>query len=994
LKVRSILFTVISAIALILPFLLLPIAYALVFAVAILVVLILIDANGNRILFRMSIRNIIRRPGTTALVVGGLMVGTAIISASFVVGDTMNNMITDQVTKGMGQVDFELQSDNVGTVQFYNSSQIAPLAANISSTQHVRAVDTLILTSVSVRDSRTLLFSPSVTLMGVDDKLLSDFGGLVGQDGSPITSAPAAGTAIINQKAAVDMDAHEGDQVVLYYQGVPMNVTIGKIVTAGGFGGFNSNSNVFMNLASTQAFTVHPDMVNSVLVSIDPNGNDPFAYSVQVRNDITGSIADTMPGSGMKIDLDKKQMLDDGRSSLSQFTSMFFVLGSFSVIAGMLLIVNIFTMLGEERKSEMGMSRAIGMKKTHLRKLFVYEGLVYACVAAAVGMMVGVLMADIIILGISGMPMFGDTNLSSYFTFSFLSLAISFAAGFMITIVTVYFVTRRISNLNIVRAIRNIPEPAVRKEDKKAFRMGLAIFAGGLILMILGIRSSSLAPAAGGLSIMGISTGLLMRRYIGDRAAWVIAGAFVLFVWLPKGDFKIFNYPSGIEMLIVSGMFMIVACLLIVMFNSKLFVSFFTTIFRFKNGYRAVIKTSISYPLKAHFRTGISIFIFAIVIFTITALSMMTGMLGVGITKMVNETSGGFDVIGYSMAPVTFDPWEHVNDTAGPLAKDNISMMEALPTTNVMVNYLKTYPNGTAEEKSFTYMATGVKASFNHLGNYPLTAWNTTLYPTENDVWTAVQQNSSLVILDGSKYASSSSFGFGENAQSTLELGQQFSMASSDAMVKNVTVIGFMKQSNLNGVFMSDSSFNDTYHPIGYSLFLMTFAPGSDVDHQAALFKQEFVAFGVQTIAIKTLAKQITGTIDSFMTLFQAFLSMGLVIGVSGLGIITIRSIHERRLEIGMMRAMGYTRRMVVMNFAIESAFISALGIAIGSALGIVVGYDIWDLFLKGIGMDFEIAWVPIIGLGLAAFLATVLCVIPAARGASKVAPAEVLRFE
>ena len=72
-------------------------------------------------------------------------------------------------------------------------------------------------------------------------------------------------------------------------------------------------------------------------------------------------------------------------------------------------------------------------------------------------------MAGVIILGISGMPMFGDVNLSNYFTFSFFSLAISFAAGFMITMVTVYFVTRRISNLNIVRAIRNIPEPAVRK---------------------------------------------------------------------------------------------------------------------------------------------------------------------------------------------------------------------------------------------------------------------------------------------------------------------------------------------------------------------------------------------------------------------------------------------------------------------------------------------------------------------------------------------------
>lgn len=993
LNVRSLLITVVAAVLLILPFLLLPVAYALVATVIIMVILILIDASGNRILFRMSVRNIVRRPGTTALVIGGLMIGTAIISASFVVGDTMDNMITNEVTKGMGQVDFTLHSENIGSVIFYNETDLAPLTANISSTQHVRAVDTLIVTSISIRDNRTQLLSPSVVLLGLDSKSMSDFGGLIDSNGTIINSAPAAGTVIINENTAVDLDAKEGDQVTVFYNGTPLMVTVDKIVTADNFGGFNSNANVFMNLTTAQVFTNHPKMVNTVFVSIEPKGSDAFAYSAQVRSDITGSIADIMPGTGMKIDLDKKQMLDDGRSSLSQFTSMFFVLGSFSVIAGILLIVNIFTMLGEERKSEMGMSRAIGMKKTHLRKLFVYEGLVYACVAAAIGMMVGVLMADVIIIGISGMPMFGDINLSSYFTFSFFSLAISFAAGFMITIVTVYFVTRRISNLNIVRAIRNIPEPTVRREDKKAFRMGMAMFAVGLLLMLLGIRSSSLAPAAGGLSIMCISMGLLLRRYIGDRPAWVISGLLVLFIWVPKGDFKIFNYPSGIEMLIVSGLFMIVACLLIVMFNSKMFVSFFTSIFRFKNGYRAVIKTSISYPLKAHFRTGISIFIFAIVIFTITAMSMMTAMIGVGVNKMVDETSGGFDVIGYSMSPITYDPWQHVNTTAGPLAKENISVMEALPTTNVMVQYLKTDKNGTVESDSFTYMVAGVGESFNKLGNYPLTAWNTTTYPHEEDVWAAVQQNDSLVILDGSKYPSTSNLGFG-GTSSSLDLGQQFTMVSSDGTAKNVTVIGFMKQSNLNGVFMSASSFNETYHPIGTSLFLVTFASGLDVDRQAALFKQEFVEFGVQTIAIKTLAKQLTNTIDSFMTLFQAFLSMGLIIGVSGLGIITIRSIHERRLEIGMMRAMGYTRRMVVVNFAIESAFISALGIAIGSLLGIIVGYDIWELYLKSMGMDFIIAWVPIIALGLAAFLATVLCVIPAAHGASKVAPADVLRFE
>ncbi len=346
LNVRSLLITVVAAVLLILPFLLLPVAYALVAAVIIMVILILIDASGNRILFRMSVRNIVRRPGTTALVIGGLMIGTAIISASFVVGDTMDNMITNEVTKGMGQVDFTLHSENIGSVIFYNETDLAPLTANISSTQHVRAVDTLIVTSISIRDNRTQLLSPSVVLLGLDSKSMSDFGGLIDSNGTIINSAPAAGTVIINENTAVDLDAKEGDQVTVFYNGTPLMVTVDKIVTADNFGGFNSNANVFMNLTTAQVFTNHPKMVNTVFVSIEPKGSDAFAYSAQVRSDITGSIADIMPGTGMKIDLDKKQMLDDGRSSLSQFTSMFFVLGSFSVIAGILLIVNIFTMLG------------------------------------------------------------------------------------------------------------------------------------------------------------------------------------------------------------------------------------------------------------------------------------------------------------------------------------------------------------------------------------------------------------------------------------------------------------------------------------------------------------------------------------------------------------------------------------------------------------------------------------------------------------------------
>ena len=130
------------------------------------------------------------------------------------------------------------------------------------------------------------------------------------------------------------------------------------------------------------------------------------------------------------------------------------------------------------------------------------------------------------------------------------------------------------------------------------------------------------------------------------------------------------------------------------------------------------------------------------------------------------------------------------------------------------------------------------------------------------------------------------------------------------------------------------------------------------------------------------------------MNLIEAFLALGLVIGITGLGIITIRSIHERKIEIGMMRALGYTKRMIVMNFALESAFVSVLGIVIGSLLGIVVGYQLWQNAFQSMDMNFIIAWPQIVIVGFLTFLATLLSAIPAARGANKVSPAEVLRFE
>jgi len=70
------------------------------------------------------------------------------------------------------------------------------------------------------------------------------------------------------------------------------------------------------------------------------------------------------------------------------------------------------------------------------------------------------------------------------------------------------------------------------------------------------------------------------------------------------------------------------------------------------------------------------------------------------------------------------------------------------------------------------------------------------------------------------------------------------------------------------------------------------------------------------------------------------------------------------------------------------------LGIVAGSLLGILVGYQLFVESLQDLDFIFVIDWQPILIVALLAFGATMLSILPAARGASKVSPAEVLRFE
>src|SRR5687768_3730185 len=80
-------------------------ALGLTIAVALAMAAVGVMALRNRIFVRLALKNVGRRRGRTALIVAGLMLGTAIIAAALATGDTMSQAIRASAIASLGETD-------------------------------------------------------------------------------------------------------------------------------------------------------------------------------------------------------------------------------------------------------------------------------------------------------------------------------------------------------------------------------------------------------------------------------------------------------------------------------------------------------------------------------------------------------------------------------------------------------------------------------------------------------------------------------------------------------------------------------------------------------------------------------------------------------------------------------------------------------------------------------------------------------------------------
>ncbi|CAN5588246.1 ABC transporter permease [soil metagenome] len=149
----------------------------------------------------------------------------------------------------------------------------------------------------------------------------------------------------------------------------------------------------------------------------------------------------------------------------------------------------------------------------------------------------------------------------------------------------------------------------------------------------------------------------------------------------------------------------------------------------------------------------------------------------------------------------------------------------------------------------------------------------------------------------------------------------------------------------------------------------------------------------VEVLTKKEFTDDVAGQINQLLSLFYVLLGLAVIVSLFGLVNTLALSIYERTRELGMVRAIGMSRRQVRTIVRYESVITALIGAVLGLVLGVLFSIAMTPT-LADQGLKIAIPFGTLIVLTLLAALAGVLAAIGPARRASRLDVLEALAYE
>jgi len=121
----------------------------------------------------------------------------------------------------------------------------------------------------------------------------------------------------------------------------------------------------------------------------------------------------------------------------------------------------------------------------------------------------------------------------------------------------------------------------------------------------------------------------------------------------------------------------------------------------------------------------------------------------------------------------------------------------------------------------------------------------------------------------------------------------------------------------------------------GYQYFLID-ADSKNISEIEEAFEIGLSDYGAKVSKTNDLVERFASVENAYLSMFQGLGTIGLLIGTMGVAAVLARSVWERRAELGLLSALGFTKGDVVLVMLLEHGLLLFLGLGIGTLAALV----------------------------------------------------------
>jgi putative ABC transport system permease protein len=549
----------------------------------------------------------------------------------------------------------------------------------------------------------------------------------------------------------------------------------------------------------------------------------------------------------------------------------YFVYFSFFLTAAALLLATLFFRLGlEQRVREIGILQALGFPKGTQRHMFLIEGAILSITGSALGLLGAVGYGGLLVFGLRTWWVGAVGTRRLFLHLSWSDLGLGAAAGVLIAIGVIAWTLRGLH--------RNSPR---------------ALLAGVLesaVVRVRRVRALGAISAVAFLAALCLLIGSFFNR-IGNVEGFFGAGFLLLVSFLAALALYLRqDHPGPIR----------------------------------GRGWKAYLLLGTKNAMHRPGRSLLCIALIASATFIIISVEAFRQNPS-GISLAPESGTGGFALIAESAIPIVHDP----NSVAGrealgmqPSEARDLARVKFVPfrerpgdDTSCLNLYAPLEPRILGARHSFL-----ADARFSFQDSLAVTE------EQKRNPWLLLES----VLPDGAIPA----IGDANTVQYILHLalGGELTVQGSGGKGVRLRIVAMLRDSTLQGeLTISEGNFLRAFpSQEGFRFFLLEAPP----DEAASLVQPLMERLGDWGFKVETSGERLAAyhrVENTYLSTFQLLGALGLILGTVGLATVLLRNVLERRSELALLRAVGYSRQALASIIVAENAALMICGLACGT---------------------------------------------------------------